>query len=133
MLGETPLNAVELGEAIINDDENLTFINLLNRKTNNSYSRWIDSYLYHLDTSFKKDGIEQTIMLVPIGAKEPTIFQRKYKLDIDVYINSKTAFYPKLKCPLNIQTLMKLFSVFLEKLRGEAIASGPIVHIGAST
>ena len=66
------------------------------------YIDFIGQYLYYFDTSFSncrwavdapKTG---SLMLVPIGAKNPTVFQIKYPLDNMTYTNNINDFYPAL-------------------------------------
>lgn len=96
MLGEIPLNAYEFGKAIRNNDSDL-YINWVNNVYNASdqdYFGWIEPYLFYLDTTYKNvDGGETSIMFVPEGGKEVTIFQRDYEIDVDIYLTDIDMFY----------------------------------------
>lgn len=98
-----PLNAVEFQKAITDkcDIEILTNNKELNKY---QYEAWIYSYLYYF--SYKFDNRENIpkdkritindkseLMLVPKGAKKPTIFQRKFPIDYCLYTNSILDFY----------------------------------------
>lgn len=98
----TPLNAVELQSAITNNkdvsiwtSEPITF---------SSYVAWIYPYLYYLSISLdNREYIDKNerytyngysdLMLVPIGAKKPTIFQQLYPINNCIYTNSIKDFY----------------------------------------
>ena len=55
---------------------------------------WIEPYLFYLDTTYKNvDGGETSIMFVPEGGKEVTIFQRDYEIDVDIYLTDIDMFY----------------------------------------
>jgi hypothetical protein len=106
MLNEIPLNAVEFQNAILYDKESLKFINLegdLSKDISKSYINWIGKYLFYFDLLFdqrlnqdikyKTINGKTKLMLVPIGAKEPMVFQRKYKINYCLYTNSINDFY----------------------------------------
>lgn len=105
LLGETPLNAVEFGKAITEDDKDLKLMRIgenYNDTTDKGYYQWIYEYIYYLDVNYYEVQSEDKmksiqIMLIPKGAKEPTIFQNKYPLDVDRYTTSVKEFYPKIK------------------------------------
>jgi hypothetical protein len=64
---------------------------------------WIYPYLYYFDVNFdNREGAysnpslvegKRSLMLVPVGAKNPKVFQIKYKLDHFIYTNSLEEFY----------------------------------------
>jgi hypothetical protein len=64
------------------------------------YESWVAPYLYYfdyqvdqrffLDKSWKKP---QDVMLVPVGAKRPTVFQRNYPITDCIYVSSPRIFY----------------------------------------
>ena len=69
------------------------------------YVNWVAKYLFYFDALFdqrignepnyeKINGMTK-IMLVPIGEKEPKVFQRKYKINYSFYSNSLNDFYRK--------------------------------------
>jgi len=102
-LNNIPLNAVELQKAIT---ENKDMKILTNDKElqDSQYKAWIYPYLYYFSYKFdnrenipKNERItingKSDIMLVPMGAKEPTIFQGKFPIDYCIYTNSLADFY----------------------------------------
>ena len=107
VLNNIPLNAVELRKAISDDFENLKIINNNGEVSNEEktkYLNWVKIYLYyfsiHFDNRYVNKNIAQingksTLMLVPLGAKHPTVFQRKYKIDYCLYTNNVNDFYQK--------------------------------------
>jgi hypothetical protein len=101
-----PLNAVEFQNAILNERQNIELINAkgkVEQKVAEGYINWIAKYLYFFDVAFdqridysvaKKDFEgKKRIMLVPIGVENPTVFQRKHKIDYCFYTNSSSKFY----------------------------------------
>lgn len=98
MLGDSPLNAYEFGEAINKADSNLyiNWVNNVYNATDKDYIQWMDPYLYYLDTAYKNvDGSFTNVMFVPEDGKEVTIFQRKYSIDMDYYLRDINTFYSK--------------------------------------
>lgn len=93
-----PLNSVELQEAIA---ENRSSIEMLSSSeaSVDKYLNWIDEYLYyfdvHLDNRVGSRSSYTRLMLVPEGATEPKVFQRKWPMDDMIYTNSLKAFYTK--------------------------------------
>ncbi|HMP99505.1 MAG TPA: transglutaminase domain-containing protein [Cyclobacteriaceae bacterium] len=107
MLNEVPLNAVEFQRAII-EKSDFQLVNAhgeLSKKERKKYLRFIPHYLYYFDyrldqreVSLKEMNIyddKPFIMLLPIGAKEPTVFQRKHEMDGFIFTNSLAEFYAK--------------------------------------
>jgi hypothetical protein len=102
VLNGVPLNAVEFQQAIATHYDALQ-IRSLSGTDKASYTRWIYPYLYYLDVTFdnreglglKKElqGGKPSLMLVPQGAKEPTIFQQKWPISNVVYTRSLADFY----------------------------------------
>ena len=102
-----PLNAVELQNAIIQgSDFRLTDSNgEISSKRRKKYLNFISHYLYYFDYKFDQREIEYdslfkvndkaVLMLVPLGAKNPSIFQRKYEMDFLEYTHSLNDFYRK--------------------------------------
>ena len=84
-----PLNIVEFQQAI--------FAGVTDLLVSESYVRWIKAYLYYIETGLderyenKKDP--RRLMLVPLGAKNPTVFQIVKPLTNMVYTNSLPDFY----------------------------------------
>jgi hypothetical protein len=66
------------------------------------YEEWIEPYLFYFSHLFdnrvgeeewkRSDGYED-LMLVPIGAKEPKVFQRYYPIEGTFYTNDIKLFY----------------------------------------
>lgn len=100
---DVPLNAVELQAAITNNrpigawssDENVDI---------EIYKNWIYEYLYYFSVNFdNRENINRedkymhqgkvALMLVPQGAKNPTVFQIKYPINYCFYTNSVQDFY----------------------------------------
>jgi hypothetical protein len=102
VLNNVPLNAVEFQKAIAENYEELE-IRTSSAISKRQYIDWIYPYLYYFSISFdnregadiKKNKINEkkSLMLVPIGATNPTIFQIKNKIDYCIYTNSLNDFY----------------------------------------
>ncbi len=105
-LNGVPLNAVEFQKAISYERQNIELVNSkgkLEPDFAENYINWIGKYLYFFDVGFdqridfsvdKKDYEgKNSLMLVPLGVDNPTIFQRKYKIDYCIYTNSINEFY----------------------------------------
>lgn len=102
VLNGIPLNAVEFQQAIADHYSQLE-INSLSGISKRNYTSWIYPYLYYfncpLDNREGTDIERQTIdgkkalMLVPVGAKNPTVFQINCKLDYCIYTHSLKEFY----------------------------------------
>lgn len=104
---KVPLNAVELQKALSNG-EKFTFVDnkgTLKPKSSKKYQSFINEYLYYFDISFDnrteydnerlKVKEKVKLMLVPIGAKNPELFEVSSKIDYCLYSNSLTDFYRK--------------------------------------
>ncbi|MEM9052890.1 MAG: hypothetical protein AAGC47_12630 [Bacteroidota bacterium] len=107
VLNDVPLNAVEIQEAIL-QKKHYKLIDLngeVNDKRKKKYVKFIPHYLYFFDYKFDQrelpyDSLFKVndnglLMLVPLGAKNPTVFQRKYEMDYFEYTNSLSDFYRK--------------------------------------
>lgn len=103
VLNNIPLNAVEFQKAITEDYNNLE-IRSLSGTPKRQYVQWIYPYLYYFSFAFdNREGIasrekingKNSLMLVPIGAKNPTIFQITSKIENCLYTNSINDFYGK--------------------------------------
>ncbi|PTX14687.1 transglutaminase superfamily protein [Pontibacter mucosus] len=102
VLNNVPLNAVEFQQAIAKDYSKLE-IRSLSGTSKMQYVNWVYPYLYYFDVKFdNREGVaferetidgKSSLMLVPVGAKVPEVFQRKYKLDRYKYTNSLTDLY----------------------------------------
>lgn len=109
ILENVPLNAVELQQAI-SENKNYKLIDIngeVSMKRRKSYLSFIFEYLYYMDSKFDYRNVpsnerllhegKSSLMLVPLGAKKPSIFQIKYPIDNMVYTNSLNDFYQKPK------------------------------------
>ncbi|TCI93720.1 transglutaminase domain-containing protein [Tenacibaculum sp. M341] len=104
MLDNTPLNAVELQNAITNDYDNLV-MKSLEEVSKREYTEFVYDYLYYFDISLDQRHLNTTekahiiadksgLMLVPEGSKNPTkIDFWKMTLDDFLYTNSLADFY----------------------------------------
>jgi len=102
VLNDVPLNAVEFQQAIANNYDALQ-IRSLSVTNKDSYVKWVFPYLYYFDVKFdNREGIDlkretqagkTSLMLVPQGAKEPTVFQQKWPISNVVYTRSLADFY----------------------------------------
>jgi hypothetical protein len=105
VLNGLPLNAVEFQKAII-DKQAFVLMNMqgeITGKERSKYLNFISVYLYYFDVyfdnlphsakdRFKVDG-KNSLMLVPLKAKNPTVFQRNYPNDDFIYTHSLKDFY----------------------------------------
>lgn len=107
-LNGKPLNGVELQKEIYSKNGNLKLINKqgeLSEEDSANYKKWIGKYLFYFDVLFDQETLDSTkfktingltkLTLVPVGYKEPHIFQRKYKINYSYYTNSLNDFYRK--------------------------------------
>lgn len=97
-LGKKPLNAVELQKAI-SKKKKLRIYTTNTDVSLTEYINFITPYLYYFDSSLEINNpyhSGQMLMLVPIHAKPPRIFQRHTHLHGFSYTNSTKCFYPKL-------------------------------------
>ncbi|MBD3341120.1 MAG: hypothetical protein GF353_18590 [Candidatus Lokiarchaeota archaeon] len=97
VLGDVPLNAIEFQAALANKQKDLRILNLSDVSTP-PYFRWISPSLYYFQYNVDNRIAEsnkdsQKIMLVPIGAKEPKVFQRKSSIKNVIYSNSLLNIY----------------------------------------
>ncbi|MDL2297160.1 transglutaminase-like domain-containing protein [Bacteroidales bacterium OttesenSCG-928-B11] len=101
VLNGVPLNAVEFQKAIAENFDQLE-IKTESDISKSAYVNWIYPYLYYFDVKFDNresinnrqsiDG-KSSLMLVPLGAKFPTIFQIRYPMDYFKYTHSLEDFY----------------------------------------
>ena len=107
ILDNIPLNAVEFQQAIsANKKYKLVDVNgEVSKLRTKMYTKFVLDYLYFIDARFdnRNDTLDQrvvyegksTLMLVPVGVKNPTVFQVKYPMDNLFYTNSINDFYRK--------------------------------------
>ena len=99
-----PLNAVEFQSAINNREK--IGIWTSEQIQAEEYIPWIYPYLYYFSIKFdNRENIDKneqytyqgksSLMLVPLGAKEPTVFQQKFPIDYCFYTNSLKDFYSR--------------------------------------
>ena len=102
LLNGVPLNAVEFQKAIAENFQQIE-LHSASHIPKRLYLDWVYPYLFYFSAPFdnrtgeniKKYEIEgkTSLMLVPLGAKNPTVFQRVYKIDYCLYTNSLMDFY----------------------------------------
>lgn len=97
LLNGTPLNAVELQNAIAQKLPGLNILSLSETKPD-EYFRWIGPYLFYFDIRRDNrvgvsDRSRKKLMLVPIGANKPKVFQQKWPIGDVIYTHSVYAFY----------------------------------------
>lgn len=101
-----PLNVVEFQRAIA-ENKNYQLIDLngeVSKKRRKKYLSFIYDYLYYVDTKFDHRNLpfaerlsyqgKASLMLVPLGAKNPTVFQIEHPLDNLIYTNALKDFFP---------------------------------------
>lgn len=107
VLDNIPLNAVEFQNAII-QRKNFKLVDIdgeVESKLAQGYMDFIPHYLYYFDYTFDQREVAYDelfkvndkgyLMLVPLGAKKPTVFQRKWPMNYFEYTNSMNDFYRK--------------------------------------
>ncbi len=105
-LNGNPLNGVEFQKEIFNKNANLKLVNKqgeLDAKDAENYIKWVGKYLFYFDVLFDQKTLNSTrfkningmtkLTLVPVGYKEPRIFQRHNKIDYSYYTHSLNDFY----------------------------------------
>ncbi|HKK39939.1 MAG TPA: transglutaminase-like domain-containing protein [Cryomorphaceae bacterium] len=97
-----PLNAVEYQNAVVNHRGQLELRSItgtLSKRQANKQIKWVSKYLFYFDTVFDSSKSREEcrgkrkLMLVPLDAKNPTIFQIEYKIDNCIYTNRLKDFY----------------------------------------
>lgn len=107
-LNGVPLNGVEFQQAISRKDVHLKLIRKqgeLSKEEAGRYVKWIGKYLFYFDVLFDQKTLDASqfktingmtkLTLVPVGVKEPRVFQRHYKIDYSHYTHSLNDFYRK--------------------------------------
>lgn len=96
-----PLNAVELRKAIVEQQKGLELSGLSFFKSV-VYRHRVKPYLFYIDTRLDcRVGVSgssrkpETLMLVPVGAREPRVFQRKWPMKNLIYTHSVRSFYAR--------------------------------------
>lgn len=96
LLHGTALNAVELQRALAERSPGLNVLSAAGTSAK-KYARWIRPYLFYFGVSFDSriggKKVPGELMLVPLGAKNPTVFQRRYPIQNTTYTHSLVSFY----------------------------------------
>lgn len=102
VLGGKPLNAVEFQQAIVHHYPELE-IRSLSNVSKRAYCNWIYPYLYYFDIAFdnretvpKYAGMYKQyrkLMLVPLDAKNPVVFQGRSPIKECMYTHAYKDFY----------------------------------------
>ncbi|WP_439880297.1 transglutaminase-like domain-containing protein [Pontibacter sp. MBLB2868] len=102
VLNNVPLNAVEFQQAIAKNFDKLE-ISSLSGTNKAQYVNWVYPYLYYFDVKFdNREGVDfaretvdskQSLMLIPVGAKQPKVFQKKFPMNTYKYTNSLVDLY----------------------------------------
>ncbi|WP_210465682.1 transglutaminase-like domain-containing protein [Rufibacter roseolus] len=99
-LNGTPINAVELQQALAKGTPGVGVVSF-SGTTASEYFPWVAPYLFYFDTRldnrFTDDRVPGSLMLVPQGARNLTVFQRIRHLTDMTYTHSISDFYPKVK------------------------------------
>lgn len=106
VLNGLPLNGVEFQKEIYSKNPELKLVNKkgeLNDEDRMSYIKWIGKYLFYYDVLFDQKTLDSEkfssingmtkLTLVPVGYKEPKVFQRRSKINYSYYTNSLNDFY----------------------------------------
>ncbi|HWS54924.1 MAG TPA: transglutaminase-like domain-containing protein [Pyrinomonadaceae bacterium] len=93
-----PLNAVELQRALAASAAGLGVDTFSGAKAD-KYFEWVGPYLFYFLTKFdaRQPAAQQwpELCLMPLGAKQVTLFQRKHPIGHLVYTHSARAFYAR--------------------------------------
>jgi hypothetical protein len=107
VLDNIPLSAVEFQRAIVqNKDYKLVDADgTISEDRKKNYMKFLPPYLFYFDFLFDQREIpydslykvndKGVLMLAPVGAKKPTVFQRKFELDFVEYTTNINDFYKK--------------------------------------
>ena len=91
-----PLNAVELQRVLAERRPGFGVLSTAGTPAR-KYARWIQPYLFYFAISFDtRVGVKRVpgeLLLVPIGAKNPTVFQRNDPIRNTTYTHSLSSFY----------------------------------------
>jgi hypothetical protein len=102
LAGDRPLNAVEFQRSLALGTPGLR-VEGFSQPRAEDYFAWIVPYLFYFDVALdnrfgdERPGIDREgrLMLVPVGAAEPRVFQRRWPLAGFTYTRSLGAFYPR--------------------------------------
>jgi len=92
-----PINAVELRRGCERGEDALSVLSQSGTRAE-EYLSWIGPYLYYFDIRRDnrvgvRDRLAEGIMLIPSGAGEPKVMQRRWPIEAMTYTRSKAAFY----------------------------------------
>ena len=95
-----PLDAVELQDALARKAPGLSVFSAAGEPAQGWFN-WVAPYLYHFTVRFDDRFDDpmpssRSLMLLPIGAQEPKIFQRRDPITDTTYTHAIAAFYPKI-------------------------------------
>lgn len=98
VINGVPLNVLEFQKALSDKDKDLDIFTF-DEINKDEYFEWIKDYLFYfdvrLDNIVGSEAID-SLMLVPLGANSPKVFQKIHQLSNYIYTNSVQAFYPNL-------------------------------------
>jgi len=98
-----PLSGVQFRLAL-NERADLASYSEISEETFREYLTWIDEYLFYFSTQLDNRTLggfsEGTfsgakLILGPLGAEQPTVFQRRFPIQEAAYTHSVKAFYPR--------------------------------------
>ena len=93
-----PLTGLKLRQAI-DSGASITSVNV-SEEAVDEYLAWLDEYLFCFVTALDTHSFGlfagDKLALLPIGAPEPTVFQRRFPVTATAYTHSVRAFYPEL-------------------------------------
>jgi len=96
LLDGRPLNAVELQRALAGGAKGLSVATLSDTKAE-TYFDWVAPYLYFfhtaLDARYPAPASRTELCLLPLGAKPPTVFQKKWSFGSEAFTHSVALFY----------------------------------------
>ena len=92
-----PLDGLGLRQAL---DSGAPITANISEEAVNEYLAWVDDYLFCFVTALDTHSFGlfsgAKLALLPVGAPEPTVFQRRFPVTETTYTNSARAFYPAL-------------------------------------
>lgn len=96
VLNGIPLNAVEFQNALVNNRFDVDILSAADL-SKTYYFKWIGEYLFYFDVLVDNRVVNRTspmsLMLVPVGEKNPVVFQKEWPIEDMIYTHSVNAFY----------------------------------------
>ena len=96
VLNGIPLNAVEFQNALVNNRFDVDILSAADL-SKTYYFNWIGEYLFYFDVLVDNRVVNRTspmsLMLVPVGEKNPVVFQKEWPIEDMIYTHSVNAFY----------------------------------------